>query len=65
MVSFLLGKSKKSHRKKKEHGKLKKGETMPEKMEEAVHDGVYYISSGEEDSSKGMRSMNLKIGDVV
>ncbi|OAY60366.1 ribosomal RNA-processing protein 7 homolog A isoform X2 [Manihot esculenta] len=48
-------KSKKSHRKKKEHGKLKKGETMPEKMEEAVHDGVYYISSGEEDSSKGMR----------
>ncbi|KAJ9173113.1 hypothetical protein P3X46_016279 [Hevea brasiliensis] len=48
-------KSKKSYRKKKEHHKLRKSETIPEKIDESVHDGVYYISSGEEDSSKGMR----------
>ncbi|XP_021680029.2 uncharacterized protein LOC110664602 isoform X2 [Hevea brasiliensis] len=47
-------KSKKPNRKKKEHHTLKKGETIPEKIEEAVEDGAYYISSGE-DCSKGMR----------
>lgn len=57
---MIVGKSKKLKKKKKE----KKGidasmedEKLPGKTKEADEDEVYHISSGDEDCSKGMKSM--------
>ncbi|XP_020540044.1 protein FAM133 isoform X2 [Jatropha curcas] len=53
--AVIEGKSKKSKKKKKEHHTRKDGETITKEIEDAVQDEVFYISSGEEDCSKGMR----------
>lgn len=43
----------------------KEVENLSEKIGEADQDEVYCISSGDEDCSKGMKSMNYQISDVV
>uniref|UniRef100_A0A2P2JML9 Ribosomal RNA-processing protein 7 C-terminal domain-containing protein n=1 Tax=Rhizophora mucronata TaxID=61149 RepID=A0A2P2JML9_RHIMU len=53
-------KSKKSKKKRKEHDMEKEDSTVPEKREEAIQGEVYSISSGDEDSSKGMKKWLLQ-----
>lgn len=56
---FLIGSSKKARMKrKKEHNSSKEAKKSQEKAPEADFDDVYQISSGDEDCSKGMKSMN-------
>jgi hypothetical protein len=56
---FLVGKSKKTKRKRKEdHDSSKKGKKSLKK-EEADQDRVYHLSPGDEGCSQGMTGMNF------
>lgn len=57
-----VGKSKKNKRKKRrEHDSLKEAEKSQKEEGGADKSEVYLISSGDEDSSKGMKSKNYSI----
>lgn len=57
-TSHSSGKSKKSKKKKREHDTSKEDENIMEKRGETNQDEAYCISSGDEDYSKGMKSMH-------
>lgn len=64
-VFFLIGSSKKARMKrKKERNSSKEAKKSQEKAPEADSDDVYQISSGDEDCSKGMKSMNCQFCDI-
>ncbi|XP_044467534.1 eukaryotic translation initiation factor 5B-like isoform X1 [Mangifera indica] len=50
-----VGNSKKAKKKEKDHDALKNDEVLMEKSKEADQNEVYFISSGDDDSSKGMK----------
>lgn len=56
-----VGKSKKDKRKRREHDSSKEAEKSKKEEGGADKCDIYLISSGDEDSSKGMKSTNYSI----
>lgn len=62
---FNVGKSKEAKKKKNKHNDASKEVKSQEKGGGAEEDDVYLISSGDEDCSKGMKSMHSQLEILV